>query len=80
MIKGHHCEAILYNYIFSKLFYKKLAKKRTIYLFEKLISNFSRFLDKNVEIDLLKTSITDTFIDADLIRNNIIDLQKENKN
>ncbi len=72
--------AVSYNYIFSKLFYKKLAKKRTIYLFEKLISNFSRFLDKNVEIDLLKTSITDTFIDADLIRNNIIDLQKENKN
>lgn len=72
--------AVSYNYIFSKLFYKKLAKKRTIYLFEKLISNFKGFLDKNLKLDLLKTVITDTFIDADLIRNNIIDLEKENKN
>jgi len=67
------------NYIFSKLFYKKLAKKRTIYLIEKLISNFDNFLNKSMEIKLLKIIITDTFNDADLVRNNVVNLIKENK-
>jgi hypothetical protein len=71
--------AVIYNYIFSKLFYKSLVKKRTIYLFEKLINNFKNYLNEDLDFESLKYAITSTFVDVDLIRKNIIDLQKERK-
>lgn len=71
--------AVIYNYIFSKLFYKSLVKKRTIYLFEKLINSFKNYLDEDLEFEVKKFEITTTFVDVDLIFKNIIDLKKENK-
>lgn len=71
--------AVIYNFIFSRLFYKGLVKKRTQYLIEKLKSNFELYLKKDIEYETLKNSLTIIFVDVDLIKANIKDLQKERK-
>jgi len=71
--------AVLYNFIFSRLFYKGLVRKRTQYLIEELKSNFELYLEDTVAYEGLKSTLTTTFVDVDLIKENIKDLQREKK-
>ncbi len=72
--------AVLYNFIFSRLFYKGLVRKRTQYLIEELKNNFELYLENELSYVELKNALTTTFVDVDLIKGNIMDLQKEKKN
>jgi len=71
--------AVIYNFVFSKLFYKGLVKKRTQYLIEALKNNFELYLREDIEHEALKNSLTITFVDVDVIKGNIKDLQKGKK-
>jgi hypothetical protein len=71
--------AVVYNFIFSRLFYKGLVRKRTQYLIEELKNNFELYLEDQVTYEDLKTTLTTTFVDVDLIKGNIKDLQQEKK-
>jgi len=71
--------AVVYNFIFSRLFYKGLVRKRTQYLIEELKNNFELYLENEVAYEELKNALTTTFVDVDLIKGNIIDLQQEKK-
>jgi hypothetical protein len=70
--------AVVYNFIFSRLFYKGLVRKRTQYLIETLKNNFELYLEEILNKDL-KNALTTTFVDIDLIKDNIKDLQREKK-
>lgn len=71
--------AVVYNFIFSRLFYKGLVRKRTQYLIEELKNNFELYLENQVAYEELKNALTTTFVDVDLIKGNIKDLQREKK-
>lgn len=75
--------AIIFNTIFSKLFFKSLVKKRTIYLFEKLSSNIDDFINANFDADLgnnIKIEISNLFNDIDMVGKNVEDLKHEKRN
>lgn len=71
--------AVFYNFIFSRLFYKGLVRKRSQYLIEELKNNFELYVDNEVTYEDLKSTLTTTFVDVDLIKGNIKDLQREKK-
>lgn len=71
--------AIFYNVVFSKLFYKGLVRKRSLYLTEKLLSHVEVLREKPSDIKALKKNITETFTDIDFVKKNIVDLKKEKK-
>jgi hypothetical protein len=71
--------AVVYNFIFSRLFYKGLVRKRTQYLIEALKNNFELYLKEEMLYEDLKNTLTTTFVDIDLIKENIKDLQREKK-
>jgi len=71
--------AVVYNFIFSRLFYKGLVRKRTQYLIEEVKNNFDLYLVDEMVYEDLKNTLTTTFVDIDLIKDNIKDLQREKK-
>lgn len=71
--------AVVYNFIFSRLFYKGLVRKRTQYLIEELKNNFELYLENKLAYEDLKNVLTTTFVDVDLIKGNIKNLQREKK-
>ncbi len=77
--------ALVYNYIFSKLFYKGMFEKRTIYIFETLIGymeQFKEMVERNdVEgLQSLKGQIPSLFQDIDFVQSHLLDLNKEKSN
>lgn len=71
--------AIFYNVLFSKLFYKGLVRKRSLYLTEKLKGHVEALTENTNEYESLKKNITETFTDIDFVKHNIMDLKKEKK-
>lgn len=67
--------AIVFNYIFSKLFYKQLVRRRTIFILEAFEENLEEF-----EKESIKHQITTLFNDIDFILENIKALKVETKN
>lgn len=74
--------AILFNFIFSLLFYKSMVRKRTIYIFEKLIAYLGSYeaaiRERDMEaLNRLKREVPALFTDIDFIYGHVYDLSKE---
>ncbi|MBN2852023.1 MAG: hypothetical protein JXQ23_04730 [Clostridia bacterium] len=76
--------AVVYNYLFSILFYKSMIRKRIVFLFERTASMMERYCihleQENIDqLKLLKREDPLIFGDIDFVYGHVSDLSKEKK-
>jgi len=73
--------AIMYNYLFSLVFYNSMLRKRIVYIVESLEIHLDTYLkeEKSGDLKRLKGDITSLFSDIDLVISHLLDIKKVNR-
>lgn len=76
--------AVIFNYLFSVLFYKSMIRKRTVFLLERtaaLMERYCLYLEEEniLQLKLLKREDPLIFGDIDFVYGHVADLSKEKK-
>lgn len=71
--------AVLYNFIFSKIFHDRMLKKRIVYILESLIAHIDTYVreERTGDLKKLKTDISSLFGDIDVAIVHLYDFKRD---